>query len=66
MTVKENKDRLDRHEKTLEHLAAIVVGNGKRGMDEIVRKTEERVEANEQRGLCSISGKAHSFYYSIR
>ena len=49
MTVKENERRLDEHEKSIGKLAAIVVGNGERGMDEVVRDTEKAIAALEKR-----------------
>lgn len=49
MTARENERRLNEHEKAIEKLAAIVVGNGERGMDEIVRTSEERLEKIEER-----------------
>ena len=49
MTVKENENRILRLEKAFEKLNGIVVGNGVRGMDEVVRDTEKRItEVNER------------------
>lgn len=43
MTVATNKERIDKLEKMYERLAGIVVGNGARGMDEVVRDTEKEI-----------------------
>jgi len=43
MSVATNKERIDKLEKAFEKLSAIVVGNGVRGMDDVVREIERRV-----------------------
>ena len=43
MTVATNKERIDRLERAFEKLSGIVVGNGVRGMDEVIREIEKRV-----------------------
>ena len=47
MTVATNETRILRLEKAFEKLSGIVVGNGVRGMDEVVRDTEKRIDALE-------------------
>jgi len=47
MTVATNESRISRLEKAFEKLSGIVVGNGVRGMDEVVRDTEKRIDALE-------------------
>ena len=49
LTVATNESRIGRLEKAFEKLSGIVVGNGVRGMDEVVRDTEkEIVKINER------------------
>ena len=49
LTVATNESRIGRLEKAFEKLSRIVVGNGVRGMDEVVRDTEkEIVKLNER------------------
>ena len=49
VTVATNETRISRLEKAFEKLSGIVVGNGVRGMDEVVRDTEkEIVKINER------------------
>ena len=43
MTVKDNEKDISIHNKRLDRLEGIVVGNGKKGMDEIVREIEKRM-----------------------
>jgi len=43
MTVKENEQAIKRMERLYERLSEIVVGNGKRGMDEIIRDIEKQI-----------------------
>ena len=49
MTVKDNEARISRVERDIQALRCIVVGNGERGMDEILRDTEREITAINKR-----------------
>ena len=68
VTVKDNETRILRLEKAFEKLSGIVVGNGARGMDEVVRAIEKEIEKQSKRmdALENANGITNSELYHLR